>query len=140
MSRVREKKVLLVTPNVFPNELLCDYDYVKQITNLGSIFPSLYELNPDAVIFDYDYIGKDIEKIIRRIKLNKFYSKLKVCCYKSAPNEKTDSLLKAIGLDELIYKDAPIVPQKEKTTLHNISTIFETSLLKWVANVSHLNG
>ena len=105
MNRTRFKKALLVAPKDFPNQLLSEYECVKHITNADGIFPSLYELNPNMVLFDYDYIGKDLEKIIRRIKFNKFYSKLKVCCYKSVPNEKTDSLLKAIGLDQLIYKE-----------------------------------
>ncbi|HEY2580292.1 MAG TPA: hypothetical protein VGI43_00710 [Mucilaginibacter sp.] len=130
MSRSRVKKVLLVSPNVFPDELLCKYDCIRQIENTANLFPSLYELNPDVVILDYDYVGKDIEKIIRRIKLNKFYSKLKVCCYKSALNEKTDSLLKAIGLDQLIYKEDLSKPKKSKTAINSLSAIFEESLLR----------
>ena len=140
MIRTRVKKVLLVSPNSFPDELLNSYDCIKQIENVGSIFPSLYEYSPDVIILDYDYIGKDIEKIIRRIKLNKFYSKLKVCCYKVAPNEKTDSFLKAIGLDQCFYKNSPPVPQKSKTTLDNISTIFEESILKLATVASHFSS
>ncbi|HEY4322906.1 MAG TPA: hypothetical protein VGN20_02940 [Mucilaginibacter sp.] len=132
MSRSRVKKVLLVSPRTFPEGLLCEYDCIKQIENAASLFPSLYEFNPDVVILDYEYIGKDIEKIIRRIKLNKFYSKLKVCCYKSVPNEKTDSLLKAIGLDQLIYKEDLSKPAKSKTALNHLSAIFEESILMLV--------
>jgi hypothetical protein len=137
MSRTRFKKALLVAADDFPGQLLSGYECVKHITNVNSIFPSLYELNPNLVIFDYDFIGKDLEKIIRRIKLNKFYSKLKICCYKSVPNEETDSLLTAIGLDQLIYKEDLLNPQKDKTPVNNLSNIFETPFLKWVTNVSN---
>jgi hypothetical protein len=136
MIRTRFKKVLLVAPDVFPDQLLTDYKNVKHIATVSSIFPSLYELNPDMIIFDYNYMGKDLEKVLRRININKFYNKLKICCYKSVPNQKTDSLLKALGVDYIIYQEDITKPQKNKTLLNNFSTIFDVSILKWVANVS----
>jgi len=137
MIRTRFKKVLLVAPDVYPDRLLADCSVVKHISAVGNVFPSLFELNPDMIIFDYDHVGTDIEKVLRRIRINKFYSKLKVCCYKDRPNSKTDSLLKALGVDYLIYSEDLIDTQKSKTALTNIGSIFDSSILKWVAGVSH---
>jgi len=137
MIRTRFKKVLLVAPDVYPDRLLADCSIVKHISAVGNVFPSLFELNPDMIIFDYDHVGTDIEKVLRRIRINKFYSKLKVCCYKDRPNSKTDSLLKALGVDYLIYSEDLIDTQKNKTALNNIGSIFDSSILKWVAGVSH---
>jgi hypothetical protein len=132
MIRSRFKKVLLIAPDVFPDQLLTDYKNVKHIATVSSIFPSLYELNPDMIIFDYDFMGKDFEKVLRRISINKFYDKMKICCYKSVPNLKTDSLLKALGVDYIIYQEDITIPQKHKTLLDNFSAIFDASILKWV--------
>jgi len=137
MIRTRFKKVLLVAPDVYPDRLLADCSIVKHISAVGNVFPSLFELNPDMIIFDYDHVGTDIEKVLRRIRINKFYSKLKVCCYKDRPNSKTDGLLKALGVDYLIYSEDLIDTQKSKTALTNIGSIFDSSILKWVAGVSH---
>jgi hypothetical protein len=119
MIRTRFKKVLLVAPAVLPEHLLSDYKNVKHIHAVSQIFPSLFELNPDLIMFDYDFVGNDIEKILRRIKINKFYSKLKICCYKTSPDEKTDSLLKALGVDQLYYRADFAKPQKNKTLMNN---------------------
>src|SRR6185437_7130669 len=105
MIRTRFKKVIIVAPDVFPDQLLDDFENVKHIQSVSSIFPALFELNPNLIIFDCDYVGNDIEKVIRRIKVNKFYSKLKICCYKSARDEKADDVLKALGVDKLFYRD-----------------------------------
>jgi hypothetical protein len=137
MIRTRFKKVLLVAPDVFPDRLLTDFKELKHITTVGGIFPALYKSNPDMIMLDYDYIGKDIEKILRRIKINKFYNKLKICCYKSGHNEKIDSLLIALGADHLIYKEDLAKPEKNKTVLNNFGTLLDMSILKWVASVSH---
>lgn len=136
MIRTRFKKVLLVAPDVFPDQLLTDYKNVKHVAAISGIFPSLFEWNPSVIIFDYDYIGQDIEKILRRIKINRFYDKLKICCYKSAPNTKTDSLLKALGVDHVFYQE-DITRQKSKTIFNGIGSMFDTSIMKWVASVSH---
>ena len=136
MIRTRFKKVLLVAPGVFPEQLLTDYKNVKHIAAINRIFPSIFELNPNVIIFDYDYVGQDIEKILRRIKINRFYDKLKICCYKSVPNQKIDSLLKALGVDHVFYQDEMTAP-KNKTVLNSFSAMFDASIMKWVASVSH---
>ncbi len=113
MIRTRFKKVLLVAPDVFPGQLLTGNKNVKHIAAISGIFPSIFELNPNVIIFDYDYVGADIEKVLRRIKINRFYDKLKICCYKARPNEKTDSLLKALGVDHLFYQEDILKAQKK---------------------------
>ncbi len=136
MIRTRFKKVLLVAPNGFPGQLLADYKNVKHVAAIGRIFPSIFELKPNVIIFDYDYVGADIEKILRRLKINRFYDKLKICCYKSAPDEKTDSLLKALGVDHLFYQDDIAETQKNNSVLSSFSVMFDTTIMKWVASVS----
>ena len=126
------KKILLVASDVFPQQIIPGNTYVKHISAVNSIFPSLYELNPDLIILDYDFIGNKIEKVIRRIKINKFYNKLKICCYKSVPNEKTDSLLKALGVDHLFYQEDILKPKKNKKGLNNLNTILNASIMKWL--------
>ena len=137
MIRTRYNKVLLVAPEVFPNELIANQKNVMHISSAGSIFPSLNELNPEMIIFDYEFVGKDIEKILRRINNNTFYEKLKICCYKSGPDEKTDGLLKALGVDYLIYQEDLVKPSKNKKLVNNFSAVLDSSILKWIGTVSN---
>ncbi len=137
MVRNRFKKVLLVAPNVFPDQLVTDYKTVKHIESVSAIFPALFELRPDLVIFDYDYVGEDIEKVLRRITNNKFYDSLKICCYKSTSNEKTDSFLKMLGVDYFVFKEDLVKAEKSKTVLSNFGNILDTSVLKWMGSVSN---
>ena len=137
MVLTRFKKVLLVAPDVFPDQLIADCKVIKHISAISDLFPSLYGFNPDIIIFDYDYVARDIEKVLRRISINKFYDKLKVCCYKSSPNTKTDDLLRTLGVDHLIYSEDISKPQKSKTVLYNLGTILDTSFLTWVASTPH---
>jgi len=135
MIRTRFKKVLLVAPDIFQNRLLAEYKDVKHIASIKAIFPSLYQLNPDMVIFDYDYIGEDLEKILRRIHTNKFYDKLKICCYKSTPDEKTDDLLKTLGVDYLISREDMVRPNKSRGAFSFITEGFDKIILSLAANV-----
>jgi hypothetical protein len=137
MIRTRFKKVLLVAPAVLPDQLLTDYKNVKHVSTLTAIFPSIYELNPNVIVFDYDFMGNEMEKIVRRIKINKFYSKLKICCYKSVPNDKTDSLLKALGVDTFIYHADLEKSQKSTTIISSFNTLVDSSLMKLVGSVSN---
>jgi hypothetical protein len=82
-------------------------------------------------------MGNEMEKIVRRIKINKFYDKLKICCYKSAPNDKTDSLLKALGVDTFIYRADLEKSQKSKTIINSFNTIVDATLMQLVASVSN---
>lgn len=136
MIRTRFRKVIIVAPAILPDQLVDDYSSVKHIEAVNGIFPALFELNPNLIIFDYDYIGSDIEKILRRIKVNKFYCKLKICCYKSIRDEKTDSLLKALGVDQLFYLEEFKKQQKNKTVLNSFNTI-DAAIMKWVPSISN---
>jgi hypothetical protein len=133
----RLKKVILVAPEVFPVQLTAGYADVKHVRAIGNIFPSIFELNPDLVIFDYDFLGKDTEKILRRIQANKFYDKIKVFCYKNAANTKTDDLLKTLGVDHFIYKEDLETARKSKTVLNTVNSILDNSIIKLVASVSN---
>jgi hypothetical protein len=137
MIRTRYNKVLLVAPEVFPDALLINHRNVMHISSVSSIFPSLNELNPEMIIFDYEFVGKDLEKILRRINNNTFYDKLKVCCYKTGPDEKTDGLLKALGVDYLIYQEDLVKPSKNKKLVSNFNAVLDSSILKWIGAVSN---
>ena len=137
MVRNRFKKVLLVAPKVFPVQLLTEYRNVKHIELVSAIFPSLFELKPDLIIFDYDYVGEDIEKVLRRIMLNKFYDKLKICCCKNTEEPKTDAFLRMIGVDSFVYKEDLIKAEKSKNILGSIGNILDASVLKWVGSIAN---
>lgn len=120
MIRTRNKKVLYVAPEVSSDQLTADYHNITRIHALDRIFPAIYEVNPNLIIFDFDYLSKDIERIVRRLRTNAFYSKMKICCYKSQSEIKKDSLLKAIGVDYFIYEEELREAQKS----NNISSLF----------------
>ncbi|MDB5018686.1 MAG: hypothetical protein JWQ84_3518 [Mucilaginibacter sp.] len=132
MIRTRFKKILLVASAIFPEQLITGYTHIKHITAINNIFPSIYEFNPDLVIFDYDFMGSEMEKVVRRIKVNKFYTKLKICCYKSVPNEKTDSLLKTLGVDYFFYQEDIKTHKQSKNVPSSFSSMFDTSIMKWI--------
>jgi hypothetical protein len=137
MIRTRFKKVLIVAPENFQEQLISDYTNVKQISSAQNIFPSIFELNPDVIIFDHEFLGRDLEKTLRRIQTNKFYDKIKIYCYKADHNTKTDSFLKVLGVDGFIYKEDLVKAQNNKTVLHTVNSMIDTSILKLVASVSN---
>jgi hypothetical protein len=136
MIRTRFKKVLLVAPEIFPDRLLTDYSQVRHISATGAIFPSIYELNPDVIVFDYEFMAKDIEKTLRRLNGNKFYSKVRICCFKNAPNEKTDSFLKVLGVDQLIYREELTPTSKHRSLLNTFTALVDASVVQQVVNVT----
>jgi len=137
MIRTRFKKVLLVAPEIFPNQLLTDYTNVKHISAASSIFPAIYEMSPDVIVFDYEFMGKDMEKTLRRLKVNKFYNKVKICCFKNSANENADSFLKVLGVDHLIYREDLVQTTKSKSLLNAFNSVVDASIVKWVINVTH---
>ena len=138
MIRNRYKKVLLVAPEVSSHQLKADYINVRHINASHQIFPSIYQLNPDLIVLDHNHLGKDIEKIVRRIRGNKFYSKIKICCYKAKATPRADSLLTAIGVDFFIYEEDLVVAPKSSKSIPNIfSVIFDIpQLVGLVPNTS----
>ena len=129
MIHTRYKKVLLVAPEISKDQFSADYDNVKHVCALSQLFPCIYELNPNLIVFDYNYVSKDFEKIVRRIRANNFYSKIKICCFKTKPELKTDGLLKAIGVDYFVYQEELQSSAKSKTVTHIFSWIFDISTL-----------
>ena len=132
MIRTRFKKVLLVAPEIFPNQLLADYTNVRHVTAASSVFPSIYEQSPDVIVFDYELMGKEFEKTLRRIKTNKFYNKIKICCFKNTVNEKTDSFFKVLGVDHMIYREQLTENAKSKSLLNTFNSVIDASIVKWV--------
>ena len=105
MNRPCLKKLLLVAPEMFPVRLLVDYKNLKHVTSAAEIFPSVFDLKPDIILFDYDLMGNNLVNVLRRIQVNKFYRHIKIWCYRNKPNEKIDSFLGVLGVDHFIYKE-----------------------------------
>ena len=135
--RNRFRKVLLIAPDISVYQLLTDHKDIRHISSVSQIFPSIFELSPNLIVFDYEHVSKDMERIVRRIRANRFYNNIKLYCYKTRANEKTDSLLKAIGVDEVIYEQDLRKAPKSKTVLNTIDAMLDAPLVKWVANVAH---
>lgn len=133
---IRSKKILLVAPENYPAQLTADYTNVRHICDAGAIFPSLFESKPDLIIFDFEFMGRNMEKTLRRLKANKFYSKVKVHCYKPVPNTKTDSFLKVIGVDHLIYREDLNKPDKDKSIIGKVGSVIDHSI-KLVPSLSN---
>ena len=137
MDRNRFKKVLLVAPEIYPHKLTNDFKDIKHVSNLNLVFPTIFESKPEVIILDFDFTGNELEKIIRRIKFNKYYQNLKICCYKTSSHTKTDGLLKAIGVDQIIYQADLLEEQKNKSIVSYIGSIFDGSILKRLAGASN---
>lgn len=135
MIRTHFKKVLIVAPEMSSHELVADYKNVKHIHSLTNIFPSIYELNPNLIVLDYNFISKDMEKIVRRIRTNNFYSKIKICCYKAKVEPKADSLLKAIGVDFFVYEEEIRAIQKTKNISNMFTELLDRTVLGMLTNV-----
>jgi hypothetical protein len=138
MIRSRSKKVILVAPEIFPDQLIRDYSNVRQVGSLGNLFPSIYEFNPELIILDFDFIGStDFEKTLRRIRTNKFYKKIRIHCFKSERNEKTDSLLRVLGVDHFTYREDLVKSQKPHNVLNSVNSIIDHSIIALAASVSN---
>ena len=73
------------------------------INCINRIFPAIHEHKPDGIILDHDFLGADMEKILRRLMSNPFYKGIKISCYKTKPHTKVDDLLKVLGVQQFIY-------------------------------------
>lgn len=137
MTRTRFKKVLFVTPEISTPQLNVDYKNIRYVHAISQIFPSIYELNPNLIVLDHTLLSKDMEKVVRRIRTNNFYNKIKICCYKHKVEPKADSLLKAIGVDYFIYQEELQALQKSKNLLNVFTEILDRSVLGMLTNVSN---
>ncbi|RVT98161.1 hypothetical protein EOD41_17470 [Mucilaginibacter limnophilus] len=134
MIRQRFKRVLLVAPDNPPRRLAAEYQHVTHVSDVSRLFPVIFELKPDLILFDYSHVKKDIEPLVRRLRMNTFYKKTKICCYKPDAHTATDELLKAIGVNYFVY---PENLSTESTEQVNIFTaILDASLMRVLAKVA----
>jgi hypothetical protein len=104
---------------------------VVHITCVNRIFPAIHEHKPNGIILDYDFLGADMEKILRRLMFNPFYKSTKIYCYKTKPHTKVDDLLKALGVQHFIYaqeQKQPAVHPPAKALNHIIKNVFSGKL------------
>lgn len=137
MISVRSKNVLLVAPDTFSVEFLQNNKLFRHISAVGSVFPMIHELKPNLVIFDYEHLSKDIERILRRLQTNMAYSKIKICCYKNTAHTKTDDLLRALGVDHILYQDDLKRVTTSKNPSNIFSSIFEAPIISLLAKTSN---
>jgi hypothetical protein len=97
-------KVLLVSPTNFSVPILAGKKVIRHVTTLDRVFPAIHEDLPNIIVFDYDQYTDGMEKVLLRLRGNKFYNKIKVYCYKSDVDERTDAYLKELGANFVIYK------------------------------------
>ncbi|MBK0378085.1 hypothetical protein [Mucilaginibacter segetis] len=132
----RSKKVLLVAPKAFPDKLLAGYSNVKHTQAINKIFPSIHEVKPDVILFDYAHMGTYMETVLRRLQTNSFYKNIKICCYKNASNEKTDSFLKILGVKYFIYKEDLQDESNSKTGTSTINNVLGNPILNLMSQFS----
>ena len=101
------KLILLVTNNLVNAGFINRGNTQMELCHVDSkhkVFPYISTLQPGIIVFDHDFLHDEVEKLVRRIRTDPFYSKLKICCLKASFNRKTDEQLKTTGVDYLVYK------------------------------------
>lgn len=134
MIHFRTERVLLVAPNIFSVKLLASNKQIKHISSVDRVFPAIYEMAPHLIVFDYDYLDKDMEKILRRIRTNSYYNKIRICCFKSSANRKIDEFLKVLGVNHVIYKDELHNPTK--AAINHVKSILDSAVTDLLVNAS----
>ncbi|MDB4902759.1 MAG: hypothetical protein JWQ63_2040 [Mucilaginibacter sp.] len=130
----KSEKVLLVAPNIFSVELMADNKQIRHITSIDRVFPTIFEMQPTIIVFDYDYLSEDMEHILRRIRQNSFYKRIKICCFKSSPNSRTDSFLQMLGVNHVIYKNE--LQNQTETAINQVKSIFDNAVTNLLVNAS----
>jgi len=130
----KPERALLVAPNIFSVQILAKNKQIKHITSVDRVFPSIYEMAPNIIIFDYDYLSEDMEKILRRIRANSYYNKMRICCFKSSPNRKIDDFLKMLGVNHVIYKHE--LQNPTKTDISHVKSILDADVTDLLINAS----
>src|SRR5665213_1902795 len=126
MIFMKSERVLLVAPNIFSIQLLASNKQIKHIDSVDRVFPAIFEFVPTLIVFDYDYLNNDMEKILRRIRANSYYNKIKICCFKSSPNRKIDGFLKVLGVNHVIYKYE--LQNSAKGAINHVKSVFDPTL------------
>jgi hypothetical protein len=133
----KSERILLVAPNIFSVQVLESNKQIKHITSIDRVFPTIYEMVPSIIIFDYDYLSDDLEKILRRIRTNSYYNKIKICCFKSSPNGNIDSFLKILGVNQVIYKsELDNNHPPAKSILDQAKSMFNTNVIDLLSGSS----
>lgn len=132
MIRIKAKKILLVAPESFSKQLLDTNEEVRHVVQTEKLFPVIFDYNPELIVFDYDYLGADFERILRRIRTNTFYKRTKICCYKPKAERKVDSLLSTLGVNYFLHE--PAAKKVEEATSNftlpeAISKLFQSAVL-----------
>jgi hypothetical protein len=136
MIRSRTKKVLLVAPKAFPDALIAGYNTVRQVSVQTAIFPSIHEVKPDVILFDYEHMGPELEKVLRRLQSNSFYRSIKICCYKNKEHTRIDGLLKVLGVNHFFYQEDVEKVSKSKAALNAVNSVLDATIVNWVAGVA----
>ena len=136
MIRSRTKKVLLVAPKAFPDALIAGYNTVRQVSVQTAIFPSIHEVKPDVILFDYEHMGSELEKVLRRLQSNSFYRNIKICCYKNKEHTRIDGLLKVLGVNHFFYQEDVEKVSKSKAALNAVNSVLDATIVNWVAGVA----
>ncbi len=111
-----QSKSLLVVAEAATNIVIPAKKHTVRVTDVHRIFPAIHELQPTGIVLDYDFLGSDTEKILRRLTSNPFYGKIKIYCYKSRPHTKVDALLTALGVQQFIYTPVAKAPKTGVTS------------------------
>jgi len=104
------KVVVLVTSDALNARFFEGGTHIEyyHVNAAGKIFPSLFTYQPGTIVIDHDFLEGNVQELVRRIRGNSFYDKLKICCLKTAANRKMDEQLKVIGVDYLVYKTSSL--------------------------------
>ena len=124
----------MVAPNIFSVQLLAKNKQIKHIASVDRVFPAIYEMAPHVIIFDYDFMTNDMEKILRRIRTNAYYNKIKICCFKNTSNRKIDEFLKILGVNHVIYKDE--LHNHSKAAISHVKSILDSAVTDLLVNAS----
>ena len=127
--RIKSDNILVVAPASssipFPAKKQTFY-----FSDVSRIFPAIHELQPGSIVLDYDYTGNNTEKILRRLSVNPFYSKIKIYCYKLRPQIKEDDLLRALGVHYFIYAENQKSTKQQRTTVKALGEMLEGAVVK----------
>jgi len=110
MMQIKHKSLLIVAHTTAHIKVPVKKNLVH-ISCINRIFTTIHEHQPDGIILDYDFLGPDMEKTLRRLMSNQFYKSIKIYCYKTKPHTKVDELLKALGVQQFIYAQEQKPPE-----------------------------
>jgi hypothetical protein len=137
MIRIKSERVLLVAPDVFSVRLLKSNKKIMHVASADRIFPALFELNPNLIIFDYDHLNAAIEKVLRRIRSNAFYDRTRICCYNISSGTNAESLLITLGVNYIFYKDRPEANKRAAAALNSLKTVFDSGVLNLLTTAAY---